>query len=230
MLNLLRICAILWAFSFNLAHSKVISFDVTGKLSSVEYDFGGPASSVFVANVPIGSSYSFKYSYDQNSLPIFSVPSFFYSYSVPIHGNFLLGGTNFSLPDAGISFGSVFGQPEFRMSGNFGINPKLNNFFPIDFYMYLGNGCCDLSFGSSLPSTLNPSNFTTAYFRTRFASTQPGIGETGLLYSIDSIASSVSGVPEPQTWALMMVGFGIMGLMMRRKTWPQQNISSALND
>ena len=34
-------------------------------------------------------------------------------------------------------------------------------------------------------------------------------------FEFDNIAAAISGVPEPATWAMMMLGFGFIGLMMR---------------
>lgn len=34
-------------------------------------------------------------------------------------------------------------------------------------------------------------------------------------FEFDEIAASVSGVPEPSTWAMMILGFGLVGFMLR---------------
>lgn len=44
------------------------------------------------------------------------------------------------------------------------------------------------------------------------------ITDTGNHFSLDNlVASGVSGVPEPATWAMMIGGFGLTGGMMRRR-------------
>lgn len=44
--------------------------------------------------------------------------------------------------------------------------------------------------------------------RVVFASTEPA-------FEFDDIAAAVSGVPEPSTWAMMILGFGLVGFMLR---------------
>ena len=41
-----------------------------------------------------------------------------------------------------------------------------------------------------------------------FSSTSPA-------FEFDNIAATISGVPEPATWAMMLLGFGFVGFMMR---------------
>ena len=41
-----------------------------------------------------------------------------------------------------------------------------------------------------------------------FSSTLPA-------FEFDNIAAAISGVPEPATWAMMIIGFGFVGFMMR---------------
>jgi hypothetical protein len=41
-----------------------------------------------------------------------------------------------------------------------------------------------------------------------FSSTDPA-------FEFDNIAASIAGVPEPATWAMMILGFGFVGFMMR---------------
>lgn len=41
-----------------------------------------------------------------------------------------------------------------------------------------------------------------------FNTTQPA-------FEFDNIAAAISGVPEPSTWAMMMLGFGLMGFSLR---------------
>jgi hypothetical protein len=36
-------------------------------------------------------------------------------------------------------------------------------------------------------------------------------------YSIDNLTYSVAAVPEPETYAMFLLGFGLIGLMHRRR-------------
>jgi hypothetical protein len=40
---------------------------------------------------------------------------------------------------------------------------------------------------------------------------------SGNSFEFDSLAASVAGAPEPQAWALMILGFGAMGAALRRR-------------
>ena len=43
----------------------------------------------------------------------------------------------------------------------------------------------------------------------------------------DIVTANVAAVPEPATWALMLIGFGAVGLQMRRKRQPAQLMQAA---
>jgi hypothetical protein len=40
-------------------------------------------------------------------------------------------------------------------------------------------------------------------------------GSGGPAFEFDNFAAAISGVPEPQTWAMMILGFGFIGFMLR---------------
>jgi hypothetical protein len=44
-----------------------------------------------------------------------------------------------------------------------------------------------------------------------------GSGPTGLRVNFNGTGSILTPVPEPETWAMMVAGFGMMGLMVRRR-------------
>lgn len=50
----------------------------------------------------------------------------------------------------------------------------------------------------------------------RFTSTRPA-------FELDTISFATAGVPEPGTWALMLLGFGALGVALRRRS----NVSAA---
>ena len=65
------------------------------------------------------------------------------------------------------------------------------------------NGAFTLDFGSTTPGTLSLSNF-----HDRYQSLSVGTGS--------GTGGWVPGVPEPATWAMMLLGFGGIGFSMRR--------------
>jgi hypothetical protein len=40
---------------------------------------------------------------------------------------------------------------------------------------------------------------------------------TQAAFEVDNL-SVANGVPEPATWAMMLIGFGLVGLQLRRRT------------
>ena len=67
-----------------------------------------------------------------------------------------------------------------------------------------GNGTFTLDFGASAPTSITLSDFFV-----RYQSLQVGTGS--------GTGSQVPGVPEPATWAMMLMGFGATGVAMRRR-------------
>ena len=48
--------------------------------------------------------------------------------------------------------------------------------------------------------------------------TNNGGGPAGLRVEVGGTADAVAAVPEPETWGLMIVGFGLIGMQSRRRT------------
>jgi hypothetical protein len=68
-----------------------------------------------------------------------------------------------------------------------------------------GSGQISLGF-SSLPDSATLSNYLVRYQQVN------GSGS--------GVGTPVGGVPEPSTWAMMLLGFGAIGTSMRRKRKP----------
>ena len=82
---------------------------------------------------------------------------------------------------------------------------------------FLLNGVSVGSFNGSVVGTANKSgntnmsgyvNFTGAYNEITLKTTQPN-------FEVDNLA--VGGIPEPSTWAMMLLGFGGLGFLMYRR-------------
>jgi hypothetical protein len=202
------------------ASAEVISVDVRGKLDSVQYDFNGPASTLFLANVPFGSPYRFTFSYDTATTPTFQSPGGAYYDQPTINATFSLGGVVYNMPrGVSLSWSNGLGSPaRFGVGGNFDFGPPLlNDFRAIDFSFVLYNLQSGVIGGPEVPRSLNFTDFTNYEMRTRFVGSRVGMGETGLLYSVDSFSLGVQAVPESATWLMMIAGFGIVGSGLRRR-------------
>lgn len=202
-------------------NAAIVKVDVRGRLDSVQYDFGGPASTLFLANVPFGSPYRFAFSYDTSVVPSFQSPGGAFYNQPTINATFSLGGVTYDMPQ-GVFLGwnNGLGSPaRFGVSGNFDFgSPLLNNFRPIDFSFILYNLQQGVIGGPEMPQSLNFNDFTNYEMRTRFIGNNVGMGETGLLYTVDSFSLGVqSAIPEPASWVMLILGFGWVGSMLRRQ-------------
>lgn len=72
------------------------------------------------------------------------------------------------------------------------------------------------SVGSSNSLSLLVPNLAAGNFRVSFAGTAPATGAV----ATGNLTFRVQPIPEPGTWAMMLVGFGAMGLAIRRRRRP----------
>jgi hypothetical protein len=71
-----------------------------------------------------------------------------------------------------------------------------------------------LNAGTASFSLSAPTSYYTRYLFTTRIGGDVVFGDLGQGYRIDSL---VAGIPEPQTWGLMIVGFGMVGVAARRR-------------
>lgn len=91
---------------------------------------------------------------------------------------------------------------------------------------FLHNGTLVTSFAGSALTVPNPANgdqtgsdTNRRYFFSMGAAdgvNQVVFSTTRPAFEFDNIAAAISSVPEPQTWAMMILGFGLIGLMLRK--------------
>jgi hypothetical protein len=108
--------------------------------------------------------------------------------------------------DSLYSFNPLGGGPS-HSSGSFaGMSP---NFIYIAFVNYNGGAFG----GNTLPSSLNASSFDSAFVGFNYGPF--GAGNTTTIADIAS--SAALAVPEPEEWAMMLAGSGLVGWQVRRK-------------
>jgi hypothetical protein len=99
---------------------------------------------------------------------------------------------------------------------------SLDSFNTLSFFH---NGTLITSFTGDQLTVPNPANgdqvggdTNRRYFFTMDAAdrvNQVVFSSGGAAFEFDNIAAAISSVPEPQTWAMMILGFGMIGFMLR---------------
>ena len=131
---------------------------------------------------------------------------------------------SFSITDNGVT--TSFTQADFA-------SLYFASFSPLDYSQELigqtmANGCVFGSFGACYNGPSGDFNLFKA----------GGTAPTGTFYfqltaasgnnlAVISMAPTVAGVPEPATWAMLILGFGVVGGAMRRRSQPKVSYSFA---
>ena len=77
-----------------------------------------------------------------------------------------------------------------------------------------------LATGGSSPFSGNWATYTATYTASATdagAAIRIVLGSPGVQGDFDNVRLSVAGVPEPASWALMIMGFGLTGVALRRR-------------
>ena len=150
-----------------------------------------------------GNDYRFQYTLTNTSNPADEASSTATAFGFNTDPNPDVGDSSATGSFTNVSSGSISGGTHVEICATGGPNcaGAANNGDMIGGGSFTGN--LDIAFGS-LPDTL-----TLTQPIVRFQST--GSNGTG-----SDIGTAVPGVPEPATWAMMLVGFGAAGLSMRR--------------
>lgn len=150
-----------------------------------------------------GNDYQFQYTLTNTSNPADEASSTATAFGFNTDPNPDVGDSSATGSFTNVSSGSISGGTHVEICATGGPNcaGAANNGDMIGGGSFTGN--LDIAFGS-LPDTL-----TLTQPIVRFQST--GSNGTG-----SDIGTAVPGVPEPATWAMMLVGFGAAGLSMRR--------------
>lgn len=207
-----------------IAHAEIVGFTISGRVTGDRFadgrpGFGAsqPALDAFLSSYALESAYTLSFSYDTAIKPTNAYGSYGYYSSIPVAGLFTLGGVTAGLPTVGMAVGyDMMAQRErFGLFGN-ATSPWVSQFAgfsPIDFAFEATSA---LPIGPALPNDLTLASNPNNYARIRFR--RDGVGETGVLFSIDRLSRSTPAVPEPASWTMMIVGFGVTGAALRRRS------------
>lgn len=126
-------------------------------------------------------------------------------------------GTSFSITSsAGVFSLASFGAANWRSEAALGSIDLVGQLF--------GGGQVTQTVSiANLWQTYNPSLFTNLTSLS-FSSRDVYAGD---IDNVNLIAGATNAVPEPSTWALMLLGFGAIGFTMRRRAQPDRSIRFA---
>jgi len=192
--------------------ASVVNFKFSGKITGSEY--GAAAAADVYAVAPIGSAYSFAVSYDPATLATSGGPKYGTYADLAVNAVLTLGGTSFTLPKLNVATGAgpFDGRVRFAMFGNAPFSStRLAGYQLLDFGFTLFAADAAALPGGALPVSFDLTRFTDRSIRPRFGFGPNG--ETALRLSIDVPAT---GVPEPTTWGMLLIGFAATGLALRR--------------
>jgi hypothetical protein len=159
-----------------------------------------------VFDIDLNSGYFFQKSTGHNAF-MFN-PSFAFTYVTPLQTSF----TALTASDVNDPFGTF--KQGLDYSGSNGVLQTL------DFALAVGStfDLSALGIGNFAESSAPPNGFQKAFFSADIQ----GNGTTGDVGADNLIHSNpVGSIPEPSTWAMMLLGFGSVGFMAyRRKSRP----------
>ena len=173
----------------------------TGQTIAIDFDSGLPAGVVITGNGSIVSGNSNMHAVPAGgSTPYFSVPQ--------------TGGAGSATLDWSGAFGTAIKSFSFYWG-------SIDTYNSVELLDAGGQAFYTLAGGAIPPAN---GNQTAAFSNRRvFFTLAPGeaisglrFNSSGIAYEIDSIALE-SAVPEPQTWALLVGGFAMIGLAARRR-------------
>jgi hypothetical protein len=143
------------------------------------------------------------------SVDLIGAPSFFNFY--PGNGNYvdLDGSTGGQNPAGGSTTNTVFAAGSYTLDFNLGGSTRGDT---NTVRVVLGDFSQDITLASNAGFTLQSFTFTTTGGALSFTNLGPS-DNLGLI--LDNV--SVSAVPEPATWAMMLIGFAGLGYAARRR-------------
>jgi hypothetical protein len=190
--------------------------------STYLYNFAGTVDSVGpdLVGFSVGDSFTGSFTVDSN--PDLGSTSNDASYRL-LSAEISVGSYSVSSPNGGTVFVSHNFNQFAAIVGLVGLGAASGNFVSGEFILALGN-FTDQPIGdaSILPTTLPLSDFIQPHVTLQFLDKDDAAQFRNVNAPLDTItATEISAVPEPSTWAMMILGFAGIGFMAyRRKAEP----------
>ncbi|TCP29855.1 PEPxxWA-CTERM sorting domain-containing protein [Sphingomonas sp. BK235] len=206
------------------AHAEIVDYTMTGRVTGDRYPSGGPgydpntrAIDAFVAQYELGTPYALTFSYD-TAFRSTNVYGRYATYAdVPVAATMSIENELKALPLANLVVGydTMFQRERFALFGN-SIGAWTRNFSGFSLLNFSFEATSAEPIGPSLPANLSLAAHAANY--ARLGLYRDDVGFFSMLLSIDTLGRSTSAVPEPETWALMILGFGVVGASLRRRS------------
>ena len=200
---------------------------ITTNFSGVLTGQFGPIPSLLSSFYTIGESFSGRYSYE-SSLPAYVLQADTNYYDGFSELTITIGSDTWSAPVAWAEVSNntlMGGKPVDVFGVNAGVSPNslydltgptVGGFKLVAPQLQFLDNSGSVFLTKALPSApLNFLQFSTGYATLLFAS--PTSGYVAMWGQINSLSGSVTPVPEPETYAMLLAGLGLLGVLARRR-------------
>lgn len=179
----------------SLLHNSSGDFRVTS--ATIELDGYSPFGQTGTAYA-YSYTYTYSYSYDCGGWWSWDTCTGYATATVPVYAPVDQSADELILSDGSISTFAT---------------DSATGFYPQSYY---GALVAQLVLGSPQIANAN-STGSISFTGTAYTNSDVQLTEASLSLNLAALERNVSAVPEPSTWAMMMVGFGAMGLAVRRR-------------
>lgn len=205
------------------ARAEIVDYTMTGRVTGDRFPSGGPAFDsntraidAFVARYELGTPYALTFSYD-TGLRSTNVYGRYATYAdVPVAATVSIGDARKVLPLANLVVGydTMFQRERFALFGN-SVGAWTRDFSGFALLNFSFEATAAGPIGPSLPADMSLAAHAANY--ARLGLYRDDVGFFSVLFSVDTLRRATPAVPEPESWALMILGFAVVGATLRRR-------------